>query len=326
MKQTRTEKLKERVEEAIVDSVDENALLGPKSKLVVGNLPTAPDPFWPTGVSPLHLPPMLQKTESIREAFRPAVGEEWHCRKCGSTQNQSKEDNTICSLCAVKDTQNTALAKKTNDNWMEEAKELGIEAFERQPAETDTEWRIWTEYRSYYPMKLPTYSELAAKTGYAVATVVKAAQRWSYKVRLIDWARYTDADIQERRIESIRDMNERQLKMTDSLQTKLETAIESLNVTTLKPSELATLFKLTTDLERKIKTYVETPVVQSGVAEGGNKNNTLTKAENIDEIIKILQKTGVMDSRTIGIEQSTKIVFKDGEKNVDNSSNVYSED
>ena len=275
-------------------------------------MPVAPDPYWPGGAEQLHLTPIERENEAIIGAFSAIKGELWKCAKCGADSNQSKTDATLCETCSRENAQVTSMQKKVNSGWMDLAVELGIELFERQPEETDTEWRIWTTYRGYYPLKLPTYAELAAHVGCSMATVVKAAQKWSYKVRLMSWARFTDADIQEKRIRAVREMNDKQLTMAQTIQDKLRLAIDNLNPEALKPNELVNLFKVATELERRITTYVEEEV-KSSAAEVSTKPQMVTKLEDIGEIVGILQKTGVMQGKQLGVEQITRVVVKEDE-------------
>lgn len=280
------------------------------------SMPTTPDPFWPEGVAPGHLTAEQQGNSEIVAPYIALRGEQWHCAKCGTTMRRSKDEPSMCATCYAKEKQNTALARQTNSNWMEEAKELGLQLFERQPGETDQEWRIWEKYRSYYPLKLPTYTELANAVGCAVGTVIKAVQRWSYKVRLIEWARYTDAGIQEERIRAIREMNEKQLNMARGIQDKLAKAIEHIEPTALRPGEIVNLFKVSTELERRIRTYVEETVEQEVLADKQSKQHDMTKAEDLSEVLEILQKTGVLQNVAVGIEQTkTRLLVKGNGEN-----------
>lgn len=276
---------------------------------IVDIVPEVKDPFWPSGAAPGHLPVALQNSKEIIEAYAP----DWSCTRCGATSHKNKKNSSLCDSCAAAEAQSSSLAIKTNSNWMDLAAELGIALFERQPEESDIEWRIWCAYRGYYPLKLPTMAELAARVGHSVSTVVKASQRWSYKVRLIEWARFTDADIQERRIEAVREMNTKQLTMAQRIQQKLEDAIEYIDPATLKPNELVNLFKMATELERKVTEYVEERV-ESTAATSTTKQQELTKPEDMSEVLSILQKAGMLDGKAIGVEQTTRFVVKEDDK------------
>lgn len=272
-----------------------------------------PDPYWPAGFEPEHLRGEQKIPETV-EAFVNAgnalAGPKWKCAKCGVDTGRSQSKPELCVKCAASEHQNTSLARKANSNWMEEAKELGLEIYERQPQETDLEWLIWCTYRSYYPLRLPNMNELAVKVGCATATVVKAVNKWSYKVRMIDWARYTDDTIAERRIEAIKEMNEKQLNMAKSVQGKLADAINMIDPALLKPNEIVNLFKMATELERKITTTVDEKV-ESTVVSTSNKAQEITKTEDLSEVMKILGDAGLLKGKTIGVETTTRIIAKE---------------
>lgn len=271
-------------------------------------MPLTPDPYWPAGASPNHLSVEEQQSKEVQESFAALVT--WKCERCGATLDQSVSDSRYCSPCFDLESQNSALAQKVNSNWMEQAKELGLELYERQPEETDLEWFIWQTYRSYYPLKLPTWSALATACKSGVNTVVKASSKWSYKVRMIAWARETDAGMQETRIAAIKEMNEKQLTAAKTIQEKLSLAIECLDPRLLKPNEIVSLFKVASDLERKIVTSVDEKVL-SDATDSKARQMSLTKPEDLADVISILQKTGVLDEKTLGIEQTTRIIAKD---------------
>lgn len=269
-------------------------------------MPEIPDPFWPAGVIPKHLSPASSREIAIVEAY---CGKLSNCEKCGKVVTEGAK---YCVDCADRETKNTAMAKKTNSDWMTQSDALGLAIFERQPEESDTEWRIWCAYREFYPRKLPTWTELAKKCECSVATVVAASQRWSFKVRLVAWARFTDGDIQDKRVAAIKEMNESQLSMSKAIMAKLSTAIDCIEPETLRPGEIVNLFKVATELERRITTYVE-ETVATDIAEAKSKQVSLTKPEDINEVLQILQKTGLLDGRTIGIEQTTRVISKENE-------------
>jgi len=272
--------------------------------------PLHPDPLWPEKALPLHLS-AEQKAKAVEIGAYVALKEsDWKCENCDTTERPSKEKPHLCVHCAILDDKQTNLAKKTNSTWMELAKEYGLEYFERQPEESDTDWRIWEAYRSYYPLKLPTYSELAEKTGYASGTVVNAAQRWSYKIRIMAWARFCDAGIQTERVEAVREMNTKQQDMSGRLLKKLSEAIDIIDPKTLRPGEIVNLFKVATDLERKIVTMTEEKVNQPAIVENDTRTHTLTKPEDIATIAAILRGAGVFEGREVTVETATRVLVK----------------
>ena len=274
--------------------------------------PVKPDPFWPTGAVPDHLSPAQMADTKISEF----VGvDPWTCVKCGTHLNKSSENPDYCVECWKKEANNTALARKVNSSWMEDSDALGLAYFERQPEETDTEWMIWERYRSHYPMKLPTWSELAKECGCSVGLVTRTAQKWSFKVRLQSWARYTDDSMMEERAAAIKEMNARQVGMAKTLQEKLKTAIDSIDPVLLRPGEIVQLLKVSAELERRIVTA--TPEKVEGTSLDVKQRQTnLTKPEDMNEIVSILAKTGVLPGQGIAVEQTTttRIVAKGEEE------------
>lgn len=261
----------------------------------------APDPFWPVGAAPDHLRPEQRDVTDITKY----VGvDPWTCIKCGTHLNKSNEHPDYCVECWKKEANNTALARKINSSWMEDSDMLGLAYFERQPEETDAEWRVWDRYRSHYPMKLPTWSELAKECGYSVGFVTRTAQKWSFKVRLQSWARYTDDTMMESRVAAIKEMNERQVGMAVTLQDKLKTAIDSIDPILLRPGEIVQLFKVATELERRIVTATPEKV-EGTAADVQQKQRQLTKPEDMGEIVAILAKTGMLPGQGLAVEQTT---------------------
>ena len=274
--------------------------------------PVKPDPFWPTGAVPDHLSPAQVADTKISEFIGVDPGS---CGKCSTHLNKSSEHPDYCVECWKKEANNTALARKVNSSWMEDSDALGLAYFERQPVETDTEWMIWERYRSHYPMKLPTWSELAKECGCSVGLVTRTAQKWSFKVRLQSWARYTDDSMMEERAAAIKEMNARQVGMAKTLQEKLKTAIDSIDPVLLRPGEIVQLLKVSAELERRIVTA--TPEKVEGTAvDVKQRQNNLTKPEDMNEIVSILAKTGVLPGQGIAVEQTTttRIVAKGEEE------------
>lgn len=278
----------------------------------VFGVPDKPDPLWPEGAKPKHLGAQMNKDAKVAAAFSAALGT-WRCSKCGSTLKKST-DPRYCVDCLAKEAQNNKVAQTINANWMEQSEELGLAIFERQPEETDLEWRIWDAYRRHYPLKMPTWSELAKEVGSAVATVTKTAQKWSFRARLQAWARYADDETTEKRIAAVKEMNEKQLGMAQTLIEKLREGIDNIDPLTLKPNEMVNMFKMATELERRIVTALPERV-DGTVQDTGRKTEQLTKAADLSEVIDILEKTGVLGRRdsakTVAIEQATRVVVRE---------------
>lgn len=271
-------------------------------------VPDKPDPFWPEGAVPTHL-----TSKQIVDAAWEAVGVDgkWRCASCGSTTGKSIRNPQLCATCYKKAVEQTKLMQKTNEGWMEQSEQLGLALYERQPEETDTEWAIWIKYRSYYPMPTPTWTALARELGVSVSTVTRTANRWAFKARMIAWAKRVDSDGQEKRILAIREMNDKQLSMAQRLHDKVSEAIDQIDPALLRPNEITNLAKFATELERKVTEYHE-ETVETVTQEAKSQVKQKTKAEDLAEVMQILQQTGVVDSpQVVGIEQKTTILMKE---------------
>ena len=280
---------------------------------VVGPEAILPDPFWPVDAVPRHLSKEQMKEAKEIGSFVALKEQDWKCEKCGKTVGQSKDDPRYCIQCANEENKKFAIEKKINSTWQEEAKNLGLELFERQPDETDTEWRIWEAYKGYYPMKLPTWTELARVVGCAPGTVVKAAHKWNFKIRILDWARYCDASNQEERVKQVQEINTAQLNHANKMMELVGKALEVLQPEYMKPNEIVSMAKLAADMQRKVVEYKPEQIEQPGMTDRTTAKQELTKKEDLTEIAEILIKTGALTGKTIGIEQSTKLVVKGGD-------------
>lgn len=277
-----------------------------------------PDPFWPEGVMPTHLAPAERRVAAVQAAWKEQAGVDlsWRCEECGTMVDRSAKDPRLCNRCYIKAKEARALATRTNEGWQELAQSLGLAIYERQPEETDLEWRIWEKYRSYYPLALPTWSKLAEEVGCAVGTVTKAANRWNYRARMVAWAQFADSEGQEKRIAAIKEMNKKQLDMSQRLLEKVSEGIDQIDPALLRPNELVNLMKLSVELERKITSYVDEKV-ESTAVQTQTKERPKTKAEDLGEVLGILTQTGIIPGqdkkKVVGVEQKTTILVKEDE-------------
>jgi hypothetical protein len=199
-------------------------------------------------------------------------------------------------------------------DWQSLSRSLGLELYERQPEETDNEWRAWMMYREYYPGKLPTMSELSKKTGYTVATLVKYSQKWNWKVRMLHWSRATDATIQSDRVAAIKDMNRKQLQISQTMMDKLVEAMDYLDPATMKPSEITNMMKFATGLQKDIISYTPEQIDQPGMDMHAVKQSQVTKKEDLGSVAEILASVGLLDGKQIGI-RTTEVVIQKEEGN-----------
>lgn len=225
------------------------------------------DEFWPEGV---EVPG--QKLVSV----------------VNTTENGKKKPKDIVATVAGQD-------------WQTLSRSLGLELYERQPEESDNEWLAWITYREYYPGKLPTMSELAQKLHMTVATLLKYSQKWNWKVRMIHWARATDADSMSQRRDAIKEMNRQQLEITQTMMSKLVEAMDYLDPATMKPSEITNMMKFATGLQKEINTYVDEKIDQPALDANTVKQAQLTKKEELSDVAQILASVGLL-----GNKQGTK--------------------
>lgn len=278
--------------------------------------PVVPDPFWPEGAVPTHLPANA-RDDAVVDAAWELVGADgkWRCAECGSPTNRSIKNPQLCGTCWQKSVERTELMKRTNEGWMEQAEQLGLALYERQPEETDNEWIVWEKYRSYYPLKMPTWAALARELGVSASFVIKTSQRWNFKSRMIQWAKAVDGDGQEKRIKEIRALNQKQMDMAKRLTEKVSQAIDMVDPALLRPGEIVNLAKFATELERRTTEYIEEKV-ESTAVETQSTNKIRTKAEDLSEVMSILQQTGVITPggpKVVGVEHKTTVLVKEGE-------------
>lgn len=201
------------------------------------------------------------------------------------------------------------------NDWQALSRSLGLELFERQPEETDEEWRCWDAYRRAYPGKLPTMSQLSKQVGVSVATLVRMSERWSWKVRMMHWSRATDADIQDERRVAIKEMNQKQLGLAQSMFDKLQEAVDYMDPATMKPSEITNMFKVVTGLQKDIATYTEEAVDQPALDGHAVKQSQVTKKEDLSSVAEILASVGLLDGTTLGVRTTEVVIKKEDDSN-----------
>jgi len=63
-------------------------------------------------------------------------------------------------------------------------------------------------------------------------------------------------------------------------------------------------------LERKVTTYVDAQVESDNVRATA-KQVSWTRPEDLTEVVGILKRTGLLDGKTVGIEQTTRVIAKE---------------
>lgn len=245
-----------------------------------------PDPMWPEGVM-VNEDGIVEKDAEVVEATKAAV------------MPVNVETNPT-----------------VGNDWQALSRSLGLELFERQPEETDEEWRCWDAYRKAYPGKLPTMSQLSKQVGVSVARLVRMSEKWAWKVRMMHWSRATDADIQDERRVAIKEMNQKQLGLAQAMFDKLQDAVDYMDPATMKPSEITNMFKVVTGLQKDIATYTEEAVDQPALDGHAIKQSQVTKKEDLGSVAEILASVGLLDGATLGVRTTEVVIKKEEDNNV----------
>lgn len=212
----------------------------------------------------------------------------------------------LCVECVHLEDNRLTYYRQHNFNWMDVAKEAELDVWERQPSETDREWQVWLKYRDAYPSVKPSYRLVAEDIGTTLNVVKKIGMRWTFPARLQAWAKYCDGLTMVQRQKEIVDMNKKHIDMATNLRDKLKTAIDNINPLTLEPKDIQGLFKLATDIERKAR--LDDVVVKPVELEDTNSilKKAPTKSEDINEILQILGKAGVLGAgMQVGVRKTT---------------------
>lgn len=233
------------------------------------------------------------------------------CSRCGLQKEQSTADAHLCIECRSIEANIVCTNPNRLKDWTVIAKECDLELWERQPKETDLEWRIWQTYRDCYPTIKPTYKFVAETLATTVDNVRAAATCWVYPMRMQSWAIHCDRVTMQRRKTEIVAMNNQHISMAKKLNEKIADAIERIDPSEVSPAALNSLLKTATDLERKARidhADAERDVVElgSGVEIVRQEQSTLTKREDLGEIVDILTKAGVLSSGgKVGVKKTT---------------------
>lgn len=245
------------------------------------------------------------------------------CPRCGQDKEAHPIDTHLCVDCVHAENNRLTYYRQHQGDWIAEAKEQGIAPWLMQPGETQWEYSVWTAYRDSYPGKKPTYSDVAKQLGTTYNVVKKIAQRWSFPVRMQLWMAECDRITMLQRKEEILSMNKAHIDMATKLREKLNAAIEAIDPSTLKPSEIASLAKLSADMERKARIDSEAQDEMRRQLLVDNSNPELkkvqTKQSDLGEVLQILLKAGALKNvTTIGVKETTtrEVIAHDDEGNV----------
>lgn len=241
------------------------------------------------------------------------------CRQCGQQKPASTRTPGWCVDCEKAYNNRYSYMRTHNSDWVEIAKDNGIELYEHQPGETQLEWTIWQAYRDSYPGAKPSYKAVAEKVGSTYDFVKKTAARWSFNTRMQAWIAECDRVTMAQRRQEVLDMNADHIAMASKLRAKLNVAIDELRPEELKPGEINSLMKTMAELERRAQ--IDTMTVESQQSEGfvdadnPELRKSPTKHNDLSEVVSILLSAGALgDITQIGVRQTetkvTEIVTK----------------
>lgn len=244
------------------------------------------------------------------------------CPKCGQHKpaNAQALRRGMCTDCskAYSNHYHHTAVKKNPDDWMALARESGLDIWLQQPGETQQEYSIWVAYRDSYPGRKPNYGVVAEQLGIPYESVRNAAQRWSYAIRMQVWMAECDRITMLQRRNEILDMNKQHIDMAAKLREKLAVAIDSIEPSMLKPSEIGTLAKLATELERKARldTIDQDDARHELLVDTENPElkKAPTKQSDLSDVVGILLKAGALgDITQIGVRrtETTEVVVTD---------------
>lgn len=232
------------------------------------------------------------------------------CPRCSQEKPADSRDRHLCVDCARAETNRYSHLRMNQGDWLEVAKDSGIDPWLQQPGETQWEYTVWVAYRDSYPGKKPSYRDVAEQLGTTMGVVHKIAQRWSFQMRMQLWMAECDRITMEQRHAEILNMNAEHISMAQRLRNKLSMAIDAINVDTLKPSEIASLMRTAAELEQKarVDTLSREDLRRDLLRDTENPNlkRSPTKQADLGEVAQILLNAGVFGDMTqVGIRETT---------------------
>ena len=244
------------------------------------------------------------------------------CPRCSQEKPADSRDKHLCVDCARAETNRYSHLRMNQGDWLDVAKDAGIDPWLQQPGETQWEYTVWVAYRDSYPGKKPTYRGVAEQLNTTMGVVQKIAQRWTFQARMQLWMAECDRITMEQRQAEILNMNAEHISMAQRLRNKLSAAIDRIDVDSLKPSDISSLTRVAAELEQKarVDTLSREEMRRDLLRDTENPNlkRSPTKQGDLNEVAQILLKAGVFGDMTqIGIRETTtrEIVAKkeDGE-------------
>lgn len=237
------------------------------------------------------------------------------CPKCGQIKERARKTPHMCVDCEKAENSRITYYRQHQDNWIDVAKEAGLDLWLQQPGETQWEFSIWTAYRDSYPGKRATLTEVAKQMGTTYNVVKKVAQRWGFPMRMQAWMQECDRITLAQRRQEILDMNREHIDMAARIRDKLSVAIESIDPYSIKPGEIASLARLASEMERKarVDTITQEELRRELIVDNENPDlkKSPTQQADLSEVLGILLKAGALgDAGAIGVKQTTEVVIK----------------
>lgn len=245
------------------------------------------------------------------------------CPRCGQSKERSKRSPHMCVDCEKAENNRVTYYRMHQEDWMDVAKESGLDLWVQQPGETQWEFTIWQAYRDSYPGKRATYGDIARQLNTTYDVVRKIARRWNFPVRMQAWIAECDKVTVLQRRQEILDMNKDHVDMAARLRQKLSTAIDQIDPLMLKPGEITSLARLASDMERKarVDTIAQEEMRRDLLTDNENPElkKSQTKQSDLGEVVKILLNAGALgDVTQVGVREVTtkEIVVKDADGNM----------
>lgn len=237
-------------------------------------------------------------------------GELITCSKCGQLKPAHHANPHMCVDCTHAENNRLTYYRQHQGDWIAEAKAQGLEPWLQQPGETQWEYTVWTAYRDSYPGRRPTYAAVAKQLNTSYSVVNKISQRWSFPARMQLWMIECDRITMLQRRDEILNMNKEHVDMAARLRSKMSAAIDGIIPEALKPSEIASLMRISADLERKarVDTLAQEELRRDLVVDVGNPElkKKQTNQGDLKEVLDILMKAGALGSiTTIGVKETT---------------------
>jgi len=243
------------------------------------------------------------------------------CKQCGQLKPVGNTPGW-CSDCEKAYNNRMSYRRSHQGDWMEIAKDSGLEIWERQPGETQLEWSIWQAYRDSYPGAKPSYKGVAEKVGSTFNYVRSVAARWNFNIRMQAWITECDKLTIAQRRREVLSMNQDHISMAAKLREKLSRAIDNIDPYDLKPAEINALMKTATELEKKarIDTVDQELMIREQFVDNENPDikKSPTKQSDLSEVVQILLNAGALgDITQIGVRktETTEMILGDAHGN-----------